>query len=414
MKLLHTADWHLNDRLGRIDRTDHLRRRVEKVAEICERECIDVLVIAGDLFSEQAEVSSRVNQVADSLRHLRQTFASFFARGGIILAVTGNHDQDGRVRPYLELARAGMDLAEPPRHRGGCFEPRKLYLLDTAFVGRVRDLRDGFDVQFALLPFPSLGRILTGTETATTPAELNRPIGEFVANWIRSLPEQPGYDAALRTVLVAHLNVTGADVGGGMFRISESSDVVLDVAALPTGFDYVALGHIHKPQCIRGQTHIRYSGSLDRLDFGERDQDKSVVLIDLGPNGRRAEPQVIPIEPTPFADVTISDGSAVAEQIAAQVSDPVAAMVRVVVEPLAAEAGTTVDSAIRDALPNISSVEWRSPETADDPVARSVPAGGSVRARVLDYLAARLSADDRQREGLLDLAAAFLDQEGHR
>src|SRR5262249_37270622 len=181
MKLLHTADWHLNDRLGRIDRTEHLRRRVEKVAEICEREEVDVLLIAGDLFSEQAEVSSRVNQVADSLRHLRQTFAEFFNRGGVILGVTGNHAQAGRVRPSLALARAGMDTAEPPRRRGDPFTPGKMYLLDTAFVGRVRDHREAFDVQFALLPFPSLGRVLTGAETATTPAELNRPVGESVA-----------------------------------------------------------------------------------------------------------------------------------------------------------------------------------------------------------------------------------------
>src|SRR5262249_8866247 len=132
MKLLHTADWHLNARLGRIDRTDHLRRRVERVAEICRHNQVDVLVIAGDLFSEQAEVSSRVNQVAESFQHLRQTFADFFDRGGIILGVTGNHDQDGRVRPYLELARAGMDLDEPPRRRGDYFVPRKMYLLDTA------------------------------------------------------------------------------------------------------------------------------------------------------------------------------------------------------------------------------------------------------------------------------------------
>jgi hypothetical protein len=65
-------------------------------------------------------------------------------------------------------------------------------------------------------------------------------------------------------------------------------------------------------------------------------------------------------------------------------------------------------------LPNVASVEWRSPGMVDDPAARSVPASGSVRDRVLTYLAARLPAEDRQREGLLGLAAAFLDQEGHR
>jgi exonuclease SbcD len=410
MKLLHTADWHLNHRHGRTDRTEHLRQRVVKVAEICEREGVDVLVIAGDLFSEQAEVSSRTNQIADSFRHLRQTFAAFFARGGIILGVTGNHDQDGRVRPYLELARAGMDIAEPPRRRGDCFEPCKMYLLDTAFVGRVRDHHQGFDVQFALLPFPSLGRVLTGTETATTPAELNRPVGEAVANWIRSLPQLPGYDSRLRTVLVAHLNVTGADVNRGLLRIDERSDVVLDAAALPRGFDYVALGHIHKPQCIRELSHIRYAGSLDKMDFGDADAMKEVVLVDIGPDGRRAVVP-IPIEPTPLVVATIRDPTGVAEQIAAQVPDPTAAVVRIVVEPAAADAETAVEIAIRD-LPNVAAVERRSLEQADAASIPELTDSRGVRALVLEYLHASLNANDPQRDGLLALAAGFLDQEG--
>ena len=48
-----------------------------------------------------------------------------------------------------------------------------------------------------------------------------------------------------------------------LLRVSEENDVVLDAAALPTGFDYVALGHVHKPQRLRGLTHVRYAGSLD-------------------------------------------------------------------------------------------------------------------------------------------------------
>jgi exonuclease SbcD len=411
VKLLHTADWHLNDRLGRLDRTDHLRQRVEKIAHICEEQSVDVLVVAGDLFSEQAEVSSRRNDIAKSFRHLRETFAEFFRRGGIILGVTGNHDQDGRVLPYLELARAGMDLAEPPRQPGDLFDPGKMYLLDRAFVGRVRDQREGFDVQFALLPFPSLGRILTGTETATTPAEFNRPVSEAVANWIRSLPNLDGYDVNLRTVLVAHLNVTGADIGRGMFRISEGADVVLDAAALPTGFDYVALGHVHLPQCLRGLSHVRYSGSLDRLDFGECGQDKGVVLVDLGLDGRRGEPRFVVIEPTPLLVATVMNSADVAEQLAAQVPDKAASVVRIVVEPSAADAETTVDLAIRD-LPNVAAVEWRAPEVADAASVPDLSQGGGVRAPVLEYLNACLDPNDPQRDGLLALAARFLDHEG--
>ena len=109
MRWLHTADWHLNDRLGGQDRTAHLRQRVERIAALCEQERVDVIALAGDVFSEQA----KPDQIAESLRHLRATFRPFFERGGTILAITGNHDQDGRVRPHLDVARAGMDLAEP-------------------------------------------------------------------------------------------------------------------------------------------------------------------------------------------------------------------------------------------------------------------------------------------------------------
>src|SRR5262245_46538867 len=135
MKLLHTADWHLNDCLGGQDRTEHLRRRVERLAELCQDESVDVLTVAGDMVSEEA----RADQCADSFRHLRRTFRTFFHRGGTILAVTGNHDQDGRVRPFIELARAGMDITEPPRRPGDHFTPGKLYLLDSVFFGRLRD-----------------------------------------------------------------------------------------------------------------------------------------------------------------------------------------------------------------------------------------------------------------------------------
>src|SRR5919108_382038 len=54
MRILHTADWHLNDRLGRIDRTDDLRKAVERVAVHCREQNVDVLLVAGDLFSELA------------------------------------------------------------------------------------------------------------------------------------------------------------------------------------------------------------------------------------------------------------------------------------------------------------------------------------------------------------------------
>src|SRR5947209_11468634 len=89
MKLLHTADWHLGDRLGRIDRTDDLRRAVERIAGYCDSEAVDVLLVAGDIFSELA----RPDGLRDAIRHLQETFAKFLAGGGAIVAINGNHDK---------------------------------------------------------------------------------------------------------------------------------------------------------------------------------------------------------------------------------------------------------------------------------------------------------------------------------
>ena len=81
MRILHTADWHLGDRLGRVDRTDDLRRAVERVAGYCAEEKVDVLLVAGDLFSELAGPDS----LRETVRHLRETFAGFLRGGGTIL-----------------------------------------------------------------------------------------------------------------------------------------------------------------------------------------------------------------------------------------------------------------------------------------------------------------------------------------
>jgi exonuclease SbcD len=204
--------------------------------------------------------------------------------------------------------------------------------------------------------------------------------------------------------------VTGADVNRGLLRIDERSDVVLDAAALPRGFDYVALGHVHKPQCIGGLSHVRYSGSLDRMDYGDQDSVKEVVLVDIGPDGRR-DVVPIPVAPTPLVIATVSDPLAVAEQLAAQVPDPTEAVVRVVVEPAAADAGAAVDIAIQHALPNVTAIDWRTPEIMDGAAIETAPAGASVRERILNYVTDHAPAEDR--DELLALAATFLDREGH-
>ena len=108
MRILHTADWHLGDRLGRQDRTDDLRRAVERIAGYCSSEKVDVLLIAGDLFSELAPPEG----LRDAIRHMQETFAGFLRDGGAILALTGNHDKEN----FCQTLRHAMTLAAPAGH----------------------------------------------------------------------------------------------------------------------------------------------------------------------------------------------------------------------------------------------------------------------------------------------------------
>src|SRR4051812_23488214 len=88
MKILHTADWHLGKQQGRILRSDDLRRAVERVVKVCEREAVEVLLIAGDLFDNVY----RADDTRAAIDLLKVSVGPFLRSGGTILAVMGNHD----------------------------------------------------------------------------------------------------------------------------------------------------------------------------------------------------------------------------------------------------------------------------------------------------------------------------------
>src|SRR6516162_2092806 len=156
MRILHTADWHLGDRLGRIDRTQDLRRAVERVAAYCAEHEIEVLLVAGDLFSEL----SRPDSLRDSIEHLQKTFEPCLLGGGTILAVTGNHDNE----TFCHTLQLVMTLAAPAAGKAGEVRPfGRLYLATSPTLLRLAD-RQGQPVQFVLMPYPTATRYLRDQE----------------------------------------------------------------------------------------------------------------------------------------------------------------------------------------------------------------------------------------------------------
>ncbi len=301
MKILHTADWHLNDRLGRIDRTEDLRRAVERVAAICKDESVDVLLVAGDLFSELA----RADALRETIRHWLDVFAEFLGRGGTVLTLTGNHDNEN----FCQTLRHAMGLAAPSiGDNGELVPPGRLYLAAEPTFLRLRDPSDEFEVQFILMPYPTPTRYLVGAagQKYADPDEKNRLLVRAFEETIQELRKHPSYRSGVPSVLAAHANVFGAVVGDSLFRITPEEDVVVNSQAFADQFDYVALGHIHKPQFLEHE-HIRYSGSIEKMDLGEATDSKSVCVFELDAKGRVGDIRVLPLPSTPIYEVTILD-----------------------------------------------------------------------------------------------------------
>ncbi len=91
------------------------------------------------------------------------------------------------------------------------------------------------------------------------------------------------------------------------FASTRPRNVIFRAEDLPAGFAYVALGHIHQPQRIGGLDHMRYSGSIERLDLGEANDAKSAVLFELDGAGLCGAPRLVPLDATPLYDLAIDE-----------------------------------------------------------------------------------------------------------
>jgi exonuclease SbcD len=317
MRLLHTADWHLGDRLGRIDRTDDLRRAVERVAGYCDSEQVDVLIVAGDVFSEL----TRPDGLRDAVRHLQSVFDPFVRRGGTILAVTGNHDNEN----FCQTLRHAMTLAAPAAVEfGGLAAPGRLYLADEPTLLRLADALGG-EVQFLLMPYPTPTQFLVH-EPQQRYADLDEKRRFLQAAFTGRLDEiraSARYRRDAASVLVAHATVQGAQAEA-LFHLRAEEDVVCPAEAVRGGFAYVALGHIHKPHHLPGLPHVRYSGSVERMDLGEAADRKEVVLVELPAGTTRS----LPLEATAIYTVAVHEPAADLPKLRQQHPDHARALVK--------------------------------------------------------------------------------------
>jgi exonuclease SbcD len=216
------------------------------------------VLVAGDLFDAAAPSPAAEQIVYQALLDLAEIAP--------VIIVSGNHDHPGRLRavsPLLGLGRVtvGSHIARP--HEGGVVT------------------LPGLGAKIALAPFIGK-RGIVGVEEIMTLSQSER-IGEYaerVVHILEVLCHGMGTDTV--NLLIGHLMVSGGEPGGGE-RTSHLFDYAVPALSFPGHLSYVALGHLHRSQRIPAPAPLWYSGSPLQLDFGEKDEPKSVLVVEAEP-----------------------------------------------------------------------------------------------------------------------------------
>ena len=269
MRILHFADVHIGvENYGRTDPDTGLSTRLsdflaayDEVVDYALSQSVDLVLFCGDAYksrdpsqTHQREFAKRVARLAGS--------------GVPVFLLVGNHDTPhvlGRATS-LEIFRT-LDVSNV--HIGDTLQT---YRIETA---------DG-PVQIVAVPWVRRSAFLSQDDTrGLSPDQVNEAIQERLARAIQQ--QADNLDAGVPAIFAGHVTVSDATTGSERtMMLGRDYVLVRSSVALPQ-FDYVALGHIHKHQILGSDRRVVYSGSLQRVDFGEESDEKGFCVVELDP-----------------------------------------------------------------------------------------------------------------------------------
>lgn len=297
MRILHTADWHLGAVLKQVPRLADQLERVEEVLTICDERHVDVLLVAGDVIDETSPP-----RLASLMGKLGALLRPRLERGMTAVFLAGNHDR-AWIFPLLQTAGELY---------GGEFDSSRLLFCSEPEIRTVVSA-SGERLRLMLLPYPWPWNYSLESVRGADAADRHRQIVLAVQQRITDMEAEIKKDAKLPTVLVGHLLIAG--VSAKRHELTEAEDVPLPQVVLPN-YHYIALGHVHQSMAL-GKPEVRYSGSIERMDFGEVGEEKSVVLVEVDSRGLRSQPEVIPLHPTELHEFDWRAGDSIEEKATA-------------------------------------------------------------------------------------------------
>ncbi|UUD63380.1 exonuclease subunit SbcD [Pseudomonas seleniipraecipitans] len=279
MRLLHTSDWHLGQHfMGKTRQAEHQAFCAWLIEQVREHQ-VQVVLVAGDIFDTGSPPSYAREQYNHFVVALRDT-------GCQLVVLGGNHDSVAMLgESRTLLAQLGTRVIPGV----GVQLQDQLLVLDGA---------DGEPAALlCAIPFIRPRDVLrseAGQSAADKQLSLQQAIhGHYQALFELALARRGELGGSVPIIATGHLTTVGASASESVREIYVGALEAFPTASFPAA-DYIALGHIHRPQKVGGLEHIRYSGSPIPLSFDEARQQKEVLLVEVDETGLR-EVSALPV-----------------------------------------------------------------------------------------------------------------------
>lgn len=281
IKILHSSDFHIGKLLYERKRYDEFENFFDWFLNCINKELIDIVLIAGDIF----DTGTPSNKAQELYYKLLAGLSKSYCQHVVIIG--GNHDSASFLQAPKNLLRSlNVHVVASVSEN---LEDEVLVLdlkgnsISSLIVCAVPYLRDK-DI-----------RIVKAGESIEDKAknlvngikEHYQRIGELALTKRAEINAKKESGSYIPIIGMGHLFAAGGVSGDGVRDLYVGSLAYVNVDVFPTCFDYVALGHLHIPQRLADSEYIRYSGSPLAMGFGEANQKKKMLLVEIFPNAEK-------------------------------------------------------------------------------------------------------------------------------
>lgn len=278
MRILHTADWHLGKSLEKRSRIDEQRKFLDDFIEIAKENDIDLVIIAGDIYDSSNPSAIAEKMFYDTLKKISDNGKR------LILIIAGNHDNPERLVASAPLAR----------EHGIIMIGTLKTIIDTGNYGRHKIINSGegfIEIEIngekaVILTVPYLSEKRLNEvlyKDMDSDEERIKSYSDRVFSLFDSLKDNYREDTI--NLLVSHLYAMGSEEGGSERSIQLGGSYIVNCECFPKEAQYIALGHVHKPQLVPGTNKkARYSGSPIHYNKKEVSYNKKCFVVDVKAN----------------------------------------------------------------------------------------------------------------------------------